>query len=1103
MRTDQAATVPVPAMPVRKPTRDEIIEAVGTNAFKRGRDYFQHGHVLELEVSDGSDETVITAVTRGSQGEHYRQDIGIEITPFGALFDGDCSCPVGYNCKHVAAASLAYLDMSDDVANRPAAPGRETALFTRWLEALAVAGTVTQARSSGERLVWVLTTTAAFDSMPALQIEAREVKPHRQGGYSKGRRIDIPRLALSHNAERSASPADREIAALLLAGGEYWRGPSLNGNSGYHAMKALVANGQCYWTTTDTPALMAGPKRSLELVWKTHPQDGALQLVCSITGGGFIVPTTPPLYLDPASYLVGDLDALGLTAVQLPLVMNAPLIRAEQAGELAQLMVTRFPTLTVPPPMPVNVRELVGHTPVPTLELRGGPEGDEPWMTLDFAYADERIHALPSTAVAVLSAAAGLTRVVRDLAAERHAHTELHALGFVQSPSSSFGQPATRAVYAANTNEPQVFASTWSHFLRESVSALIAAGWQVTTAPDFDLRFESADWSADIDDEASGSDWFALGFKLEVAGQSLPLLEVLGPVLDADWTRLPPTVSIAIGPRRFIEVPASRLRPLLETLRTLFAGNGRLTDDGSRLRVPRTDARVLQDLEDQGLALQGGARWRELARRLSGFTGIREVTPEPGLRAELRDYQRRGLDWLQFLTEYGFNGILADDMGLGKTVQTLAHLLTEKAAGRLVRPALIVAPTSLMGNWQREALRFAPDLSVRVLHGQTRHERYAEASSADILLTTYPLLPRDAVQLGKLALHSLILDEAQTIKNPRAKAAQVVRRLNAEHRLCLTGTPLENHLGELWALFDFLMPGFLGDSETFRRIYRTPIENHRDTAREAHLARRLAPFMLRRTKQEVAAELPPKTEIVQPVEFGQAQAELYESIRVSVDRRVREAIERQGLARSQITILDALLKLRQVCCDPRLLPQDGKRTPPASAKLALLLELLDELLAENRRVLVFSQFTSMLALIEAELDSRSVAYTKLTGQTRRRDEAIDRFRNGEVKLFLISLKAGGVGLNLPEADTVIHYDPWWNPAAETQATDRAHRIGQTQPVFVYKLIVGNSVEEKMLELQARKRALAAGVYAGGSTDSSPPLNAETLAALLAPIEQPD
>jgi SNF2 family DNA or RNA helicase len=348
--------------------------------------------------------------------------------------------------------------------------------------------------------------------------------------------------------------------------------------------------------------------------------------------------------------------------------------------------------------------------------------------------------------------------------------------------------------------------------------------------------------------------------------------------------------------------------------------------------------------------------------------------------------------------------------------------------------------------------------------------------------------------------HSVILDEAQAIKNHRSKMSQLVRQLDAGHRLCLTGTPLENHLGELWALYDFLMPGFLGDAQAFARFYRTPIEKHGDHARRQHLARRVQPFLLRREKDEVATELPPKTEILQTVKFDRLQAELYEGIRVAMDKRVRDAIASQGLARSHITILDALLKLRQVCCDPRLLKLDRAQNQQVqSAKLELLLDLLPEQLEEGRRVLLFSQFTSMLGLIEIELKQRGIGYSKLTGQTRKRDAAIQRFREGEVDLFLISLKAGGTGLNLTEADTVILYDPWWNPAVETQAVDRAHRIGQDKPVFIYKLVVENSVEEIMLAMQARKRALARGIYAEQGSHEATLMNAETLYELFAPL----
>ena len=437
-----------------------------------------------------------------------------------------------------------------------------------------------------------------------------------------------------------------------------------------------------------------------------------------------------------------------------------------------------------------------------------------------------------------------------------------------------------------------------------------------------------------------------------------------------------------------------------------------------------------------------------------------------------------GVAWLQFLRSFELGGILADDMGLGKTVQALAHILIEREAGRLDRPALVIAPTSVVPNWKAETARFAPELRVHVSHGLKRKEEFGQFARSDLVLTTYPLLARDKEALLAQEFHLVILDEAQQIKNAKTQAAKVVQQLKARHRLCLTGTPLENHLGELWSLFHFLMPGFLGDADAFRRLYRTPIEKRADEPRRLSLARRIRPFVLRRTKEQVAAELPAKTEIGEVIELGDAQSDLYETVRAAMDERVRAEIAARGLAQSQIVVLDALLKLRQICCDPRLLKLDAAKKVKDSAKLARLLEMLEELLAEGRRVLLFSQFTSMLELIEQDLKARGIGYVKLTGETRDRKKPVDAFQSGKVPLFLISLKAGGTGLNLTAADTVIHYDPWWNPAVENQATDRAHRIGQDKPVFVYKLIVAGSVEEKIAQLQAKKAALAAGVLGG-------------------------
>ncbi len=646
--------------------------------------------------------------------------------------------------------------------------------------------------------------------------------------------------------------------------------------------------------------------------------------------------------------------------------------------------------------------------------------------------------------------------------------------------------------------------SHWPEFMSEHLPVLRAAGWQVEMPVDFRHLVVDVDtWEAEIGEDAGG--WFNLDMGIVVDGLRLPLAPLLYDLFrnDARWLdtaqlhKLPDQAPVILTTPAGIRlrVQAGRIKPLALTLIDLFdapPGHG-------PLRLSRLDAPRLARLAEM-------RRWRfagveavaKLAHSLQHGAGIQPVAPPAGFALTLRPYQLEGLAWLQYLREHGLAGILADDMGLGKTAQTLAHLLLEKEAGRLDRPCLVVLPTSLIFNWKREAERFAPGLKVLSLHGKERAERFAAIPEHDVILTTYPLLWRDEASLAKQKYHLLILDEAQTVKNAASKAAQAVRRLSTRHRLCLTGTPLENHLGELWAQFDFLLPGFLGDAKGFTKTWRTPIEKHGNGVRRNLLAARVRPFILRRRKEDVAKELPAKTLIVRTVELQGGQRDLYEAVRSAMDEKIREAIADKGFARSHIVILDALLKLRQVCCDPRLVKLEGAKKVKERAKLDQLMDMLPELVDEGRRVLVFSQFTSMLALIEEELLARKLAYVKLTGDTQDREGVIRRFQDEGVPIFLISLKAGGVGLNLTAADTVIHYDPWWNPAVENQATDRAHRIGQKKKVFVYKLVVAGSIEEKILALQEKKAELAAGVLSEDAGALSKFGEAD-IRALLAPL----
>ena len=650
-------------------------------------------------------------------------------------------------------------------------------------------------------------------------------------------------------------------------------------------------------------------------------------------------------------------------------------------------------------------------------------------------------------------------------------------------------------------------AKGWLPLLADGIAQLELAGVEVDVAASFPYQLaRPEDWFVDVEEEPD-NEWFSLDLGVMVAGERISLvpplvrliadqprlLERLGSLADTEY------VPLALDERRILPVPVKRLRAWLLPLLEFLDDSG----EHARPRLSRHHAAVLAALDDVPAHWMGGERLRSIGARLKDFSGIATVAPAPTFRTELRHYQQEGLNWLQFLREYDLAGILADDMGLGKTVQTLAHLQLEKHSGRGDRPTLVIAPTSLMANWRNEAKQFAPDLKVLTLHGPSRAARFDEISSADIVLTTYPLLVRDQETLLAQQFHFLVLDEAQFIKNPKAQAHQVARKLKARHRLSLTGTPLENHLGELWAQFDFLMPGFLGVAKRFTKVFRTPIEKQNDPVARQSLAERVRPFLMRRTKELVLSELPPLTEIVRWVELEGGQRDIYESLRVVFDKKLREVLLEKGVGQSQIMILDALLKLRQVCCDPRLVKLASAKAivnkgEASSAKLNLLLEMLEELLDEGRKILLFSQFTSMLALIEAALDKQGIKYAKLTGQTKDRETQISDFQEGRVPLFLISLKAGGTGLNLTAADTVIHYDPWWNPAVEEQATARAHRIGQDKPVFVYKLMTQGTVEEKILALQSRKKGLAEQLISGGKAGQHL-IGAEDLDVLFQPL----
>ena len=433
-----------------------------------------------------------------------------------------------------------------------------------------------------------------------------------------------------------------------------------------------------------------------------------------------------------------------------------------------------------------------------------------------------------------------------------------------------------------------------------------------------------------------------------------------------------------------------------------------------------------------------------------------------------RPYQREGVNWLLKLRANGFGGILADEMGLGKTLQALAVI--QSTRGTDASPCLVICPTSLVSNWAAEAGKFAPKLKVLVMHGPKRDQHAAAMTDHDLVITSYALIRRDWDWYDPIEFDTVILDEAQHIKNRQTQNAQAVKAIKCRHRLVLTGTPMENSVLDLWSIFDFLMPNYLGSAQDFRERYELPLTKSADTAVQERLGRRVRPFILRRLKRDVAKDLPEKIQQVSFCDLTTQQRQVYQQILEAGRREVLESVDKNGFGKSRMVIFNALLRLRQICCDLRLLDLDNIDDAKASGKCDLFDELLEEITDGGHRVLVFSQFTTMLGLLRDRLKESDTDYCYLDGSTRQRGEVVNRFQRSDIPVFLISLKAGGVGLNLTGADTVVHFDPWWNPAVEDQATDRAHRIGQQNVVTSYKLIARNTVEEKILKLQEKKRA---------------------------------
>ena len=1098
-------------------TVDRIRRAIGEPSFSRGRDYFDRGRVQSVHFETPFH---VLGLVSGSRARAYAVSAKFGPDEDDFLLEGICSCPVGRNCKHLAAVMLAAEEMTAERAGSPggASHGEVPHDVHRWLALWPKKRAAVEAvRAPGppspgqDHLFYVI----HLDPVLGMCITPYRAYLKKDGTIGTNFR-EFERH--STWTRRNLTLQDAALVGKLDLFADSGFDPRYEWPEGdvlIELIQEIVETGRALAHDIHGIALSWSLPRTVEFVWEAG-RSGEQRLVARDGHGAALelLPFPTPIFIDTETGETGVAETAllpdlvswfaaapvvphgAINAVEAELLRigpQAPVPRMHRIEERADVWPEAVLTLYG------CEHRLSRHRHVPYWENRGEARSVVyPCARLEIAYdgvatrfrvgesGDIRVPG--ENGLAVIRRDHGGEEAFREAlvrTAGRHGGRHPSKVRFDLPPPQSVRD--ADIVFAPVTELEDEAAGDGIAFVSRMVPLLRAEGWRVEIDESWPFRVYDGPVAFSTSLEATGSDWFSLRLSMEANGRSfaiapivLQLVETL-PVDELGQLEDGFDVERHLAGRMFHARLEDGMYLAIDGARIARFAEAFLEAQGL-LGFHRAEAGRLFELAE---ALEGcGAPWKgsrellDLGARLRALAEGLDLPAPAALRGGLRPYQRVGYGWLRSLSDTGFGGVLADDMGLGKTVQTLALLAHRHLEEKTDRPSLLVVPTSLVGNWRREAARFVPGLRLLVLHGPGRLRRFGDIPKHHLVVTTYPLVNRDYDTLFRHDYDTAVLDEAQTVKNPAAGVSKRIRGIRARHRLALTGTPVENNLEELWALYDWLIPGLLGNRKAFKSGYRTPIENEGDLTKQRLLSRRIKPFVMRRTKDEVAAELPEKTVIDEIVPLEGGQAALYESIRTAMDARIREAIAARGFNASRIAILDALLKLRQVCCDPQLVKLDAARKVTESAKRGRLLALLEELVAEGRRVLIFSQFVEMLRLVEADVAARGWHYAMLHGSTQDRDAQIASFQSGDLPLFLISLKAGGTGLNLTAADTVIICDPWWNPAVERQAMDRAHRIGQDKPVFVHRLIAEHTVETAIQKMQLRKQALADALFEG-------------------------
>lgn len=1069
-----------------------LLSSLNAKTIHKGKQYARAGNVTILH----SNFDEVRAEVQGSLASPYLVTINKEKKSSLAV----CSCPLRHHCKHIAALLTHLLAQPKTIPVKI----EEQLTFTeqQWLNELEQTTEVAKP-SASYHLLYIL--KKKYASSQKIDIHLHLLKLKKAGGYAAtGKKCFVLEDFLQNipkNLKNALTDVDWKILQKLWLSRSQPSDTSHTSGSADSSehlpnflIKEIVDTGKCYWEeVSEFPLKWQHPKKG-NLAWCYQNVSQLVKIQSDSENLECVLFYQDILYIDPVNHSIGPLTLPIPVNLLHKLTKHFPFTQ-NRLRLIQQKLKEQIPHLEVQEKQFVQIKDV---RPIPICKISAKQDWAKDHLhyqiSIVFQYASYQVPMFPKTETKEFESKTEVIQIYRHSKFETEVFNATVSFGWRPSWDSS----QSNLTYRRKDREGDAIDIEMG-FVRQAKQK----GWRI----ELDASFPQVTDVSDLYIEATEkqNDWFELELGHKIDGKQINLFPLLREYLQSleakgySFEHFKPEElqqKVAIS-----ALDGSVLILSVGRLKTIFnAFFGILNEQkGDTIRISKWQTNALNDLEHlDKLTWSLPANLQKIKQKMKETSKAANVAIPLGLKCQLREYQHEGLNWMQYLRSNDLSGILADDMGLGKTIQTLSHILLEKEEGRLQKPVLVIAPTSLMGNWAAEADRFAPDLKVLILQGNDRKKRFELMSTADLILTTYPLLAKDQEVILKHTYHLLILDEAQYVKNSRTHAAQVIQQIQSNQRICLTGTPMENHLGELWSLFHVLLPGFLGSEKQFQKLFRKPIEKEASIERRKILQNRIRPFILRRTKQEVVLELPPKTEVITQIELTSKQQDLYEAVRLTMMKKVLSEVDKNGLARSHIVLLDALLKLRQICCDPRLLKTSRDATIADSAKLVHLKEILPQLIEQKRQILLFSQFTCMIDLIQNMCDELKISYVTLTGETKDRITPIQRFQSGSVPLFLISLKAGGTGLNLTAADTVIHYDPWWNPAVENQATDRAHRIGQTKPIFVYKLISTGSVEEKILSLQAKKKQLADGLF--DSNNSKPlDLSMEDLEALFAPL----